>query len=119
MLHGHAVYKQSDWEFLSEGYLIRHKVVHGGRTDWTTAGFAQLGRKFGVWTPYARFAYLNAPQGDAVYAQLGDSGLHYKAGVGLRWDFCNLAAAKAQYDHNFEKGAQDLNQLSLQVAFTF
>lgn len=119
MLHGHFVYKNSLWEFLSEGYLIRHKPVEGSE-HYTSAFFAQVARKFGAFTPYARFSYLNASQNDAIYTSiLENGGVHYGPGLGIRYDFSTYAALKAQYDHSIDTGEKSSNEFTLQAAFTF
>lgn len=118
MLHAHAVYKSGPWEFLSEGYFVRH-TPKGGSASVTPAFFAQMARKFGVLTPYARFAYVNASEHDAVWQLIGSNGLRYGPGVGLRWDFSSLAAIKVQYDLLKRRGFSDLSTLTWQVCFTF
>ncbi|MBI3415706.1 MAG: hypothetical protein HY043_10390 [Verrucomicrobia bacterium] len=118
MFHAHVVYKQGNWELLNEGYLVRHKT-RGDQAHWTPAFFNQVAYKFGKFTPYARFSYIHAPLVDQVWTVIGANGLRYGPGVGLRYDFTNLAAFKVQYDHQIETGQRDANELTLQAAFTF
>jgi hypothetical protein len=101
MFHAHVVYKHGPWEYLSEGYLVRHKSA-GDVAHVTPAGFAQLAYKVNSLTPYTRFSYVNALNADRAWPFVGAAGLHYGPGVGLRWDFSTLAAFKVQYDliHN-------------------
>lgn len=101
MFHAHAVYKHGPWEYLSEGYLVRHKSA-GDVAHLTPAGFAQLAYKIDSLTPYTRFSYVHALNADRAWPFVGAAGLHYGPGVGLRWDFSTLAAFKVQYDliHN-------------------
>ena len=98
MFHAHVVYRHGPWEYLSEGYLVRHKTS-GDTAHLTPAGFVQLAHKFNALTPYARFSYVNAVSADQAWPFVGASGLHYGPGVGIRWDFCTLAALKLQYDY--------------------
>jgi hypothetical protein len=118
MVHAHTVYKSGPWEFLSEGYYVRH-TPDGGRAATTPAGFVQLAHRFGVLTPYARFAYINASDNDAVWQLLGSNGLRYGPGIGVRWDFSRLAAFKLQYDYQTRRGFSELSTLTLQASFTF
>ena len=55
--------------------------------------------KFSAFTPYTRFSYVNALVSDQAWPFVNASGLHYGPGIGLRWDFCTLAALKLQYDY--------------------
>ncbi len=118
LLHAHAVYKAGPWEILSEGYLVRH-TPRGGRAATTPAVFAQVARKLGALTPYARFTFLNASENDPVWRLIGSNGLSYGPGVGLRWDFSSMAAFKVQYDFQVRRNLSDLSTLTLQTCFTF
>ena len=118
MLSTHAVYKTAAWEFLSESHFIRHEE-RAGATHWSSAAFGQVGRKFGDLTPYARISYFNSPDTDPVYTYIGKNGVAYGPAVGLRYDFTSLAAFKIQYDHQEYTTAKSLDQITLQVAFTF
>ena len=118
MVHAHAVYQSGPWEFLSEGYFIQHSP-RGGKTTTTPAFFTQLAHKFGAFTPYARFSYVDAAEDDAVWKLIGSNGLSYGPGVGLRWDFSTLAAFKVQYDFRKRHDLSDLSTLTLQACFTF
>ena len=118
MVHAHAVYLSGPWEFLNEGYYVRH-APKGGSAATTPALFTQLAYKFGVLTPYARFSYINASDNDAIWQLIESNGLRYGPGVGLRWDFSTLAAFKVQYDFLKRRGLSDLSTLSWQACFTF
>lgn len=118
MLHSHLVYHGGPYEFLSEGYLIRHAPV-GGPARSSAAGFMQGAVKFGDFTPYARVSFLNAHRQDEVYSLLGISGRHYAPAIGVRYDVSPFAAFKLQYDRLFDHGEKDADQVVAQVAFTF
>ena len=117
--NAHIVYHNSAWELLLEGFLIRHKPENG-EAHYSPMFYAQLSRKFGLWTPYARFTYVNASRNDLIYTTiLNQSGLNYGPTLGLRYDFSTYLAVKAQYDYTKNTGQKDGNELTLQVAFTF
>ena len=119
LFHEHVVYKNSVWEFLSEGYLFRHQAA-GGPARFSTAAFAQVARKFGLLTPYVRFSYVNLSMTDLIYnTLLGNAGAHYGPGVGLRYDFASFAALKVQFDRSFDTGTRGVNEVTVQAAFTF
>ncbi len=131
ILHSHLVYKDQDWEWLSEAYGMYHGTEDGPST-WSKAFYVQLGRKFGKITPYARFTYLDADPKDEVYQLVGQSGRHWGPSIGVRYDLSDYVALKAQYDYEFNSAAyfdpgptfnpiakQDFSRLTLQVAFTF
>lgn len=131
MIHAHLIYKNADWEFLSEGWAIRHQP-RALSDAWSSIGFVQIARKFGVFTPYGRFTYFNAADSDPVWQYIGQPGRHYGPAVGLRYDFSTYLALKVQYDYvvnsraGFDLGPTFLpvstgsySQVTLQAAFTF
>jgi hypothetical protein len=131
IIHAHAVYKNADWEILSEGEAIRHQP-RGTPECWSSIGFVQVAHKFGLITPYARFTYFNGADKDPLYQILEQPGRHYGPAVGVRYDFSTFLALKAQYDYVVNTGpGYDLgptfnnipsgsySQLTFQAAFTF
>ena len=120
--NSHVVYHNTDWELLAEGFLIRHKAS-GGTEHYTPMGYVQAGRKFGKYTPYARFTYANASRNDSIYTAAlysgAEEGLNYGPSVGLRYDFSTYVALKMQYDYVIQSGYKAANELTLQAAFTF
>ncbi len=122
IFNGHLVYHNSLWEFLSEGYLIRDQPISGG-AHYSPAFYAQMSRKFGLFTPYARFTYYNASRNDLLYtvAWAGgvNAGIHYGPSLGLRYDLSDYAALKAQYDYLLDSGLNDASRITLQACFTF
>ncbi|HAM72247.1 MAG TPA: hypothetical protein DCM86_11445 [Verrucomicrobiales bacterium] len=118
LFHGHIVYKNSTWEWLNEGFLMRHHE-RGGGTHWSPAAYTQVARAFGKWKPYARFSYVNATDADNALTLIGANGLRWGPSVGIRYDFSSLAAIKLQYDRVQQQSDRNLNQFTTQVAFTF
>ena len=122
IFNGHLVYHNANWEFLTEAFLIADTPV-GGNTHYSPAGYGQLSRKFGKWTPYGRFTYYNASENDLLYSlvwnQGANAGLHYGPSLGLRYDFSTYVALKVQYDYLIDSGFNDASRLTLQAAFTF
>jgi len=120
--NGYIAYHNSLWEFLGEFYLI-HDAPVGGTAHNNPAFFVQASRKFGLLTPYARFTYYHIQTSDQLYALAWaggvNSGLHYGPSVGLRYDFSDYAALKAQYDYLIDSGMNNASRITLQVCFTF
>lgn len=121
--NAHVVYHNSKWEFITEGYLINDKPVGGGSGHYSPAAFSQISRKFGLFTPYARFTYYNASENDPLYSIVwqggANAGIHYGPSIGLRYDISTFVALKAQYDYLIDEGLNDASRITLQAAFTF
>jgi hypothetical protein len=111
----HMVYATPKFEWLNEGVLIRHSLDEG-RTFNTPGFYTQISRQWRVYRPYIRYQYINASPLEPL---LVDTGLQQGPSLGLRYDWSEFAALKIQYDRNLRRGLQDVNQLGLQMAFTF
>jgi hypothetical protein len=111
----HAVYTTSKFEWLNEAVLIRHSL-DGGRTFNTPGFYTQISRQWRDYRPYFRYQYINASPLEPL---LRDAGMQQGPSLGLRYDWSEFAALKIQYDRNLRRSLQDLNQLGLQMAFTF
>jgi hypothetical protein len=128
--HAHAAYTNADWELMAEGYAINH--THSGLDAWSYAYFGQLSRKYGAFTPYARFTYFDGSNSDPFFALQDQTGRHYGPSAGVRWDFTTYAALKVQYDYfvNSQPGlsltlpfqpirAGGYSEIEVQLCFTY
>jgi hypothetical protein len=111
----HVVYTTPKFEWLNEAVLIRHSLDEG-RTFNTPGFYTQISRQWGAYRPYVRYQYINASPLEPL---LFDTGLQQGPSLGLRYDWSEFAAFKIQYDRKLRRGVQGVNQLGLQMAFTF
>jgi TolA-binding protein len=116
ILAAHLVYRSSRNEMLNEGILIRHAA--GARVFNTPGFYTQFARRYGDARPYFRYQYVNAPDDDPVLRTL-DVGRRNGPSVGLRYDVSDFAAFKVQYDRTQRRRKRALDELILQLAFTF
>jgi hypothetical protein len=115
----HVVYHSSAWELMAEGFLISHQAA-GERAHYSPMYYVQAGRRFGQYTPYVRFTYVNTSRYDPIYTTiLNQAGLDYGPSIGLRYDFSTYVALKLQYDYVVQTGFNDANEVTFQAAFTF
>jgi hypothetical protein len=115
------VYSANGWNFLNEAFEVSHTPT-GERSFNTFAGYSEVSKALGQWTPYFRFTYVNSPAGDPVYNLIQTTGLRYGPTLGLRFDFSDFACFKVQYDHNYQSNEQELapdDTVTFQVGFTF
>jgi hypothetical protein len=120
----HAVYVNSNYEFLNEAMLVRHDRTRIGMPGvFHTSGFyTQVSRRFGKYRPYFRYSYLNASVDDPIYGDPADGPLVGRRNgptFGLRFDFNDHAAFKLQYDHLDRRGQKATNGLETQFSFAF
>lgn len=115
IMAGHIIYQNPRYEWLNEAVFIRHKPV-GGVATYTPGFYTQFARRFGKAQPYFRYQYVNALARDLMFR---DIGRRNGPSVGLRYDVTNYAAFKAQYDRTGRRGLSALDELIMQLAFTF
>jgi len=116
ILAGHIIYQSPRYEWLNEAVFIRHKPVGAGVATYTPGFYTQFARRFGKAQPYFRYQYVNALARDLLFR---DIGRRNGPSVGLRYDVTNYAAFKAQYDRTHRRGLSALDELIMQLAFTF
>ena len=114
IIAGYVVYQNARYELLNELVLVRH--VLRGRLFQTPGFYSQVARRFGNAKPYFRYQYINVPSDDPIYF---DVGRRNGPSVGLRYDLTDFAAFKAQYNYTQRRRLSSVNDLILQLAFTF
>lgn len=126
----HVVYIQPKFEFMVEDAEIRDLPRGSNRPLYTSGGYAQVSRVFGVLRPYFRYQWMNPNFQDPNNAWVGR---WVGPNAGLRWDINAFVALKTEYSHydwkNFSvdpNGNQMLpilhktiDQLGTQITYTF
>src|ERR1700675_295841 len=115
IINGHIVCIRHGIEFLNEGFLIRHAYQQSSTVYNMPAFYSQISKQFHRFRPFFRYQYINANQGGF----LEEFVLRQGPSFGVRFDFNDSIAFKAQLDHTMRKGQPDLNGLHLQLAYTF
>lgn len=116
ILAAHAVLIRPKYEWLNEALLDRHAVL-GTNSTFNTPGFySQVSKQFGSYRPYLRYQYVNAANNEPVFP---DVQLRHGPSAGLRFDASESVALKFQYDYTFMRNQPGINQLALQMGFTF
>jgi hypothetical protein len=122
ILGGYAALDSPLWEAIGEYYHFSNNNLAGGSGTFSSwAGFAQLGRRFDLWTPYGRVERASLNQQDSYFA-LQTSGRSYRrAAVGLRYDVTPDSAIKAELNRTSREDSPtvNFNQLLLQWAIRF
>jgi hypothetical protein len=114
IMAAHVVYQNRLYEMLNELVLVRNS--RNSRVFHTPGFYTQFSRRFGNARPYLRYQYVNAPSDDPIFP---DVGRRNGPSLGLRYDLSDFVAFKAQYDRTLRRRLNSLNELILQLAFTF
>jgi hypothetical protein len=116
ILAGHVILERSKYEWLNEALLDRH-TIQGTSLSFNTPGFySQISKQFGSYRPYFRYQYVNAPNNEPIFP---DVQLREGPSAGLRFDASESVALKFQYDYTFLRNQPGVNELELQLGFTF
>lgn len=106
----YGIYLNDDWEVLTEYYHFNNRTLKSampknGDTHASNAWFAQVGRNFGVWTPFARYEKTSLnPSDPYFFSQI--NGIPYsRQAVGLRYDLSATSALKAEFNRTRINGA--------------
>jgi hypothetical protein len=113
----YLVYSSETFEFLNEAIVMRRG--EGGADAATTtspAYYSQISRGFGRWRPYARVEHMDLR---TAFTADAPAVRQTQSLVGLRFDFHDLAALKAEYRHLDVSGASGVNAVAANVSFTF
>ena len=117
ILSAYGVYKTTLFEWLNEGVFTRQETA--GAAHWTSAGYSQVSRKFGKFRPYARLEWRFSPAGDPLLAYIGENASIWGPTVGVRFDFTQMMAIKAEYEHEEQTGVSAVDQLTVQWTFRY
>jgi len=127
---GHIVYIQPKFEFMLEDAEMRDLPRGSVKPLYTSGGYAQISKVFGVVRPYARFQWLNPNFKDPNNAW---AGRWVGPNAGVRWDINAFIALKLEYSHydwkSFSVDAnanqvlpilhKTIDQLGTQITYTF
>ncbi|MEQ1527415.1 MAG: hypothetical protein ABL911_11810 [Gallionella sp.] len=97
MFGGSAVYLANDWEALSEYYHFNDNDKSGNtgsHKSW--AAYAQIGKSFNDWTPYARLEKAVLDQSDNYFASQASGQSYARQALGLRYNLNQNAALKIE-----------------------
>jgi hypothetical protein len=116
ILAAHAVLTRPDFEWLNEALVIRHAPRDVSHVFQTPGFYSQVSKRFGSYRPYVRYEWVNAPDHEPAFP---DVGLRSGPSVGIRYDPADSVALKLQYDYTALRRQQAISALALQVGFTF
>jgi hypothetical protein len=114
IMAAHLVYQNARDELLNEAMAIRHAAA--GRVFYTPGFYTQFSRRFEKFRPFFRYQYVNAPGDDPIFRSVGRRN---GPSLGVRYDLSNFVAFKMQYDRTSRRRLSTLDELILQLAFTF
>ena len=126
MLGGYAVYDANHWEVIAEYYRFRNTNLISNTAAplgsfTSSAGFVQVGKNIGLWTPYARAERTVLNQNDLYFAQQATGRPYARGAIGLRYDLDPKAAIKVELSgtRQYTAGVPNSAGLHLQYSIRF
>jgi len=111
----HLVFRNSQWEFMNEAFLLAHGVL-GERAFHTPGFYSLVSREFGNWRPFFLYQYVNAGDLDPIYSGINRVN---GASLGFRYDLGEHAAFKTEYFRVYHRHEDPANKISLHVDWVF
>ncbi|MEO6940950.1 MAG: hypothetical protein ABI444_12565 [Candidatus Kapaibacterium sp.] len=119
IIAGHAVWTKEDPEVITEYANVRHKTINGDSTFNSNAYYVQLAYRLPWFSsqlkPYYRYEVMQIDRLDNVFANVPD---YVGYIIGIRYDFSELAAIKAEYRNQHYAGVA-VNVAYAQISYTF
>jgi hypothetical protein len=122
ILSAHAAYRRGDWEAIAELITVNHDPVVGntGSAKNSPSYYVHVGRHLPRplrdVTPYARYEKMDIDASDVVFG--GGVLNDYEAYIGgVRWDFDDLAALKAEYRGEKQAGGALQDAFYVQASY--
>jgi len=116
---GHVVWARGNVEAIAEFIHVAHTEIGGTGSAGSPSWYAHLGYRLPgalrVLTPYARFEEMRIAESDAVFA--GFIADYEAAVLGVRYDFDDLAALKAEYRGEKFDGSERFDSFFIQASF--
>jgi hypothetical protein len=111
----YVVYLTPKLEFMNEAVLMTNRLDGTAKPFHTPLMYTQIAKKFGKYTPYFRYQYVNSPGNDPINVY---TDRYQGPSVGLRMDFAEFVAFKLQYNR-VEQRLVASNSLDAQMGYTF
>jgi len=97
----YGIFLNDSWEVMSEYYHFNDRTLksatpRSGDTQASSAWFAQVGRNFGVWTPFARYEKTSLNENDPYFFNQVNGVSYSRQAIGLRYDLSATSALKAE-----------------------
>jgi hypothetical protein len=115
IIGAYAAYVRPKYEFLNEVAILSHSPAGSPTTYRSWMGYTQVDRRFGHVRPYLRLEYQAVPRFDPL---IGGIGVRKDFEAGIRYDFGEYMAIKAQFGRTYLGGTWAIDP-QVQLAFTF
>lgn len=110
-------YDAHDWEAIVEYYRFANRDEAGGGTFGSSAWFAQVGRAFGAWTPFARYEHASLNAQDRYFASQQWARPYRRAVAGARYALDGRSSFKVELSATRESPFSQLDENGTYLQF--
>ena len=107
MAGAYVGYDEDDWELMGEYYHFANLDLGANRRHASDAGFVQLGKTLGAWTPFVRWEKAAFDPADNYFRSQASGRSYRRAVLGLRYALDPNSSFKFEFGATRE-GASDL-----------
>lgn len=110
-------YDEGDWEAIGEYYHFANVDLGANRRHASHAGFVQLGKAFGAWTPFVRWEKAAFDADDNYFRSQASGRSYRRASVGLRYVLDPKSSLKFEVGSTRESAVDLIDESGAPVPF--
>ena len=116
MSGGYFGYDTDHWEAIGEYYHFANADLGHGARHTSSAGFVQVGRHFGAWTPFVRCERAALDSNDPFFASQNAGRSYRRTSLGLRYDIDSNSAFKIELSNTREPAVVQVDESGASAA---
>ena len=110
MSGGYFGYDTDHWEAIGEYYRFANADLGHGARHTSSAGFVQVGRHLGAWTPFVRYERAALDSNDPFFASQNAGRSYRRTSLGLRYDIDSRSAFKIELSNSREPAVVQVDE---------
>lgn len=105
MLGAYVGYDDDDWELIGEYYRFANTDLGDGQRRSSQAGFVQLGKTIGAWSPFMRYEKTSLDPQDNYFRSQASGQSYQRSVIGLRYALDAQSSFKLEFGATRERAA--------------
>lgn len=110
MFGGYFGYDTDNWDAIGEVYRFANADLGHSARHTSSAGFVQVGRHFGAWTPFVRHERAALDSNDPFFASQNAGRSYRRTSLGLRYDIDPKSAFKIELSNTREPAVVQIDE---------
>ena len=110
MFGGYFGFDTDHWDAIGEYYRFANADLGHGARHTSSAGFVQVGRHLGAWTPFVRYERAALDSNDPFFASQKAGRSYRRTSLGLRYDIDSRSALKIELSNTREPAVVQVDE---------